>query len=47
MEIAIVNAQIVLPDKDLILKDASLLIENGLISRIDQVKYRFSSVELL
>ena len=41
MKIAIVNAQIVLPDKDLILKDASLLIENGIISRIDQVKYRF------
>ena len=41
MKIAIVNAQIVLPDKDLILKDASLLIENGLISRIDKVKYRF------
>ena len=41
MKIAIVNAQIVLPDKDLILEDASLLIENGLISRIDRVRYRF------
>jgi cytosine/adenosine deaminase-related metal-dependent hydrolase len=41
MKIAIVNAQIVLPDKGLILEDASLLIENGLISRIDQVRYRF------
>ena len=48
MKIAIVNTQIVLPDKDLILKDASLLIENGLISRIDQVKYRFDySVNVL
>lgn len=42
MKIAIANAQIVLPDKDIILKDASLLIENGLISRIDQAKYRFN-----
>ena len=41
MKIAIVNAQIVLPDKNLILEDTSLLIENGLISRIDRVKYRF------
>jgi len=41
MKIAIVNAQIVLPDKDLIIKDASLLIENGIISRIDKAKYRF------
>ena len=41
MKVAIVNAKIVLPDKNMILEDASLLIENGLISRIDQVKYRF------
>ena len=41
MKVAISNAQIVLPDKNLILEDASLLIENGLISRIDRVKYRF------
>jgi imidazolonepropionase-like amidohydrolase len=41
MKVAIVNAQIVLPDKNLILEEASLLIENGLLSRIDRVKYRF------
>jgi len=41
MKVSIVNAQVVLPDKDVILEDASLLIEGGLISRIDRVKYRF------
>ena len=41
MKIAIGNAQIVLPEKDLILEHASLLIENGLISKIDQVPYSF------
>ncbi len=41
MKIAISNVNIVLPKKNMILEDASLVTENGIISRIDHVKYRF------
>jgi len=43
MKVSIANAQIVLTDKDSILEGASLVIENGIISRIDKVRYRFDS----
>jgi len=42
MRTATVNANIVIPAKELVLKDSSLVINNGIISRIDQgVRYRF------
>ncbi len=43
MKVNIANAQIVLTDKDSILEEASLVIENGIISRIDKTRYRFDS----
>jgi len=48
MKIAIVNSQIVFPDKNKVIENGSLLIENGLITRIDKVKYRYDySVDML
>lgn len=49
MRVSIVNANIVMPDQDLILNDSSLVAENGLITRIDKgVQYRFDySADLL
>lgn len=42
MKTAILNANIVIPQKEEILNDSSMVIENGLISRIDKgTKYRY------
>lgn len=42
MRTVINNANIVIPDKELVLKDSSLVVDNGVISRIDEgVKYRY------
>ncbi|MDH5363934.1 MAG: amidohydrolase family protein [Dehalococcoidia bacterium] len=42
MRIVINNTNIVIPDKELVLKNSSLVIDNGVISRIDEgVRYRY------
>jgi cytosine/adenosine deaminase-related metal-dependent hydrolase len=44
VKVAIVNANIVVPHKDLILRNSSLVIDNGIITRInDGIRYRFDS----
>ena len=44
MKVVIVNANIVVPHKDLILENSSLVIDNGIITRIDKgIRYSFNT----